>query len=293
MIPMAETGFGGLRVLALESRRAKEIATLIRNNGGVPTVVPVMREVPLESNEEAFAFARRLMAAEFDAVLFLTGAGTRILFQAIETRIPREDFLAAMRRTRIVARGPKPVAVLREWGLSASIVSPEPSTWREVLDALDKAAGVELRGMRIAVQEYGVPNQPLLDGLHDRGAVITRVPVYQWALPEDQSEMRGTIEALGRGAFDVVLFLTGTQAAHLCQVAEQMGRKTAVLQNLRRMVVVSVGPSTTEELSRQGITPDFQPSHPKMGILVNESAQAAAHLLALKRNTPPLASEAP
>ncbi|HEV2280492.1 MAG TPA: uroporphyrinogen-III synthase [Acidobacteriaceae bacterium] len=290
---MAETGFGGLRVLALESRRAKEIATLIRNNGGVPTVVPVMREVPLESNEEAFAFARRLMAAEFDAVLFLTGAGTRILFQAIETRIPREDFLAAMRRTRIVARGPKPVAVLREWGLSASIVSPEPSTWREVLDALDNAAGVELRGMRIAVQEYGVPNQPLLDGLHDRGAVITRVPVYQWALPEDQSEMRGTIEALGRGAFDVVLFLTGTQAAHLCQVAEQMGRKTAVLQNLRRMVVVSVGPSTTEELSRQGITPDFQPSHPKMGILVNESAQAAAHLLALKRNTPPRASEAP
>lgn len=293
MIPMAETGFGGLRVLALESRRAKEIATLIRNNGGVPTVVPVMREVPLESNEEAFAFARRLMAAEFDAVLFLTGAGTRILFQAIETRIPREDFLAAMRRTRIVARGPKPVAVLREWGLSTSIVSPEPSTWREVLDALDNAAGVELRGMRIAVQEYGVPNQPLLDGLHDRGAVITRVPVYQWALPEDQSEMRGTIEALGRGAFDVVLFLTGTQAAHLCQVAEQMGRKTAVLQNLRRMVVVSVGPSTTEELSRQGITPDFQPSHPKMGILVNESAQAAAHLLALKRNTPPRASEAP
>ena len=290
---MAETGFGGLRVLALESRRAKEIATLIRNNGGVPTVVPVMREVPLESNEEAFAFARRLMAAEFDAVLFLTGAGTRILFQAIETRIPREDFLAAMRRTRIVARGPKPVAVLREWGLSASIVSPEPSTWREVLDALDNAAGGELRGMRIAVQEYGVPNQPLLDGLHDRGAVITRVPVYQWALPEDQSEMRGTIEALGRGAFDVVLFLTGTQAAHLCQVAEQMGRKTAVLQNLRRMVVVSVGPSTTEELSRQGITPDFQPSHPKMGILVNESAQAAAHLLALKRNTPPRASEAP
>lgn len=282
---MAETGFGGLRVLALESRRAKEIATLIRNNGGAPTVVPVMREVPLESNEEAFAFARRLMAAEFDTVLFLTGAGTRMLFQAIETRIRREDLLAAMRRTRIVARGPKPVAVLREWGLAAAIVSQEPGTWREVLDALDTAAGVELRGMRIAVQEYGVPNQPLLDGLHDRGAVITRVPVYQWALPEDQSEMRATIDALGRGAFDVVLFLTGTQAVHLCRVAEQMGRKTAVLENLRRMVVVSVGPSTTEELSRQGITPDFQPSHPKMGILVSESAQATAHLLSLKRKT--------
>lgn len=288
---MAETGFGGLRVLALENRRAKEIAALIRNNGGVPTVVPVMREVPLESNEEAFAFARRLTAQEFDAVLFLTGAGARILLLAIETRTPREDFLGALRSTKIIARGPKPVAVLREWGLSASIVSQEPSTWREVLDALDAALGTGVRGLRIAVQEYGVPNQPLLDGLHGRGAVITRVPVYQWALPEDLREMRATIEALEQKAFDVVLFLTGTQAAHLVQVGESMGRRSSLLASLRETVIVSVGPSTTEELRRQGITPDFQPSHPKMGILVNESAQAASQLLCLKRK--PQASEAP
>ena len=279
---MTEAGFGGLRVLALENRRAKEIATLIRNNGGVPTVVPVMREVPLESNEEAFVFARQLMAGEFDAVLFLTGAGARILLQAIETRIPREEFVAALRRTKIAARGPKPVAVLREWGLSAQIISQEPSTWHEVVDSVDAAFGAALSGMRIAVQEYGVPNQPLLEALRQRGALITRVPVYQWALPEDLSEVRATIEALLQGSFDVLLFLTGTQAAHLCQVAETMGKKDALLTALRRMVVVSVGPSTTEELQRQGITPDLQPSHPKMGILVSEAAEAATGLLALK-----------
>lgn len=280
---MAETDFGGLRVLALENRRAKEIATLIRNNGGIPTVVPVMREVALESNEEAFVFARRLMAGEFDAVLFLTGAGARILLQAIETRIPRENFLAALRRTKIAARGPKPVAVLREWGLSAQIVSQEPSTWHEVVDSIDAAFGAALSGMRIAVQEYGIPNQPLLDALQQRGALVTRVPVYQWALPEDLSEVRATIEALVHGAFDVVLFLTGTQAAHLCQVAETMREKDALLAALRRMVVVSVGPSTTEELQRQRISPDLQPSHPKMGILVSEAAGATSRLLASKR----------
>ncbi|HKO14214.1 MAG TPA: uroporphyrinogen-III synthase, partial [Acidobacteriaceae bacterium] len=247
-----------------------------------PTVVPVMREVALESNDEAFVFARRLMAGDFDAVLFLTGAGARILLQAIETRIPREDFLAALRRTKIAARGPKPVAVLREWGLSAQIVSQEPSTWHEVVDSIDAAFGAALSGMRIAVQEYGIPNQPLLDALQQRGALVTRVPVYQWALPEDLSEVRATIEALVHGAFDVVLFLTGTQAAHLCQVAETIREKDAVLKALRRMVVVSVGPSTTEELQRQGITPDLQPSHPKMGILVSEAAGSAARLLASK-----------
>ena len=280
---MTEASFGGLRVLALENRRAKEIATLIRNNRGIATVVPVMREVPLESNEGAFVFARQLIAGEFDAVLFLTGAGARLLFQAIETRIPREDLVAALRRTKIIARGPKPVSVLREWGVSAQIVTQEPSTWHEVLDSLDAAFGAALAGLRIAVQEYGSPNQPLLAGLQNRGAKVTRIPVYQWALPEDVGEIRAAIEGLVQGKFDVVLFLTGVQAVHLCQVAEAMGKKPALLAALRRMVVVSVGPSTTEELHRQGITPDFQPSHPKMGILVSETAAVARGLLLSRR----------
>lgn len=280
---MAETGFGGLRVLALENRRAKEIATLIRNSGGVPAVVPVMREIPLESNEEAIAFGRRLIAGEFDVVVLLTGVGTRLLLAAMETRLPREEFLAALRKVRIVARGPKPVAALREWGLTADIVSPEPSTGREVLAALDAALGPAQRGLRVAIQEYGAPNPVLLHGLAERGAQVTRVPVYQWAMPEDLAEMRATIEAIDAGAFDVALFLTGTQAAHLCQVAETMGHRESLLQSLRRMVIVSVGPSTTSELVRLGIPPDFEPSHPKMGILVSEAAGVAPGLLAGKQ----------
>src|ERR1700692_1121275 len=129
---MEEAGFGGLRVLALENRRATEIARLIRGCGGVPTVVPVMREVPLESNEAAFTFAEALMGGRFDLVLFLTGAGARILFNAVLTRFPREDFFGALQRTRVAVRGPKPVAALREFGAAANLVSPEPSTWREV-----------------------------------------------------------------------------------------------------------------------------------------------------------------
>jgi uroporphyrinogen-III synthase len=44
------SGFAGLRVLSLESRRASEMAKLIANHGGEPVVAPSMREVPRESN---------------------------------------------------------------------------------------------------------------------------------------------------------------------------------------------------------------------------------------------------
>lgn len=280
---MSTQSFRGLRVLALESRRAREVARLVESSGGVPTVVPAMREIPLESNAEAISFAERLIIGDFDAVLFLTGAGARILFEAAQSCFPRDQFLAAIKRTKMIARGPKPVSVLREFGLNASIVAQEPSTWREVLVAVDAAFGEKLQGLRLAVQEYGAENTAMIEGLEQRGVQVTRVPVYRWALPEDLTQMRGAVEAIVRGEFDVVFFLTGVQAIHLCEVARSMGKLDAMLDGLRRMVVASIGPDTNEELLRQGIQPDFTPSHPRMGILVSEVSHAAADLLARKR----------
>jgi uroporphyrinogen-III synthase len=281
------SGFTGLRVLALESRRAPEMAKLIATYGGQPIVAPAMREVPLESNKEALAFAAALFAGEFDMVIFLTGVGTRALLSVVETTYKRDDYLAALRHLKVVARGPKPIAVLRELDITPSLTAPEPNTWRELLSALDEAGdaaqGIRLRGARVAVQEYGVSNPELLAGLAERGAKVTRVPVYQWALPEDQAPLRAAVKALVAGEIDVVLFTTSVQATHLFQVGAEMKLEEAMRVGLGGAVVVSIGPTTSEELQRRGIRADLEPSHPKMGFLVKEAAERATELLRGKR----------
>jgi uroporphyrinogen-III synthase len=281
------SGFEGLRVLALESRRAAELAKLITTYGGQPMVAPSMREVPLDSNKEALAFAAGLFAGEFDMIVFLTGVGARSLQSVVETAHKREDYVAALRRIPIVARGPKPVAVLRELGITPALTAPEPNTWRELLrafdDAANSAAGVRLQGARVAVQEYGVSNPELLSGLSERGARVTRVPVYQWALPNDLAPLRAAIAAIADTAIDVVLFTTTMQVIHLFQIAAEMKLEEKMLLGLKRALVASIGPTTTEELVRCGIQPDLEPSHPKMGFLVKETAERAADLLLAKR----------
>jgi uroporphyrinogen-III synthase len=281
------SGFAGLRVLALESRRAAELSKLISTYGGLPVVAPAMREMPLESNKEALAFAAGLFAGEFDMVIFLTGAGARALLAVVETTHKREDYVAALQRLKVVARGPKPVAALREINIVPAVTAPEPNTWRELLRALDEAENstkeIRLKGARVAVQEYGVSNSELLDGLKQRGAHVTRVPVYQWALPEDLAPLRAAVQALAEGSIDVVLFTTGVQAAHLFQVAKEISLEEALRAGLNRAIVASIGPTTSEELSRHGIKPDLEPSHPKMGFLVKETAERSAELLRQKR----------
>jgi uroporphyrinogen-III synthase len=280
---MTTGGFDGLQVLALESRRAPEIAKLIRASGGEPTVAPAMREIPLESNQEALQFAARLLDGEFDLVIFLTGVGIRRLTEIVESQYDRARFVEALRHVKIASRGPKPNAALRELGIPITVTAPEPCTWHELLAALDGAFGPALRGIRAAVQEYGTTNPELLAALAERGVACTRVPVYHWALPEDLEPLRSAVRSIVAGTIDVIVFLTAVQVVHLVLVAEQMSAKDDLLKEMRKTVVLSIGPSTTEELARIGIQPDYEPSHPKMGILIHEAAERATDLLEAKR----------
>lgn len=284
---MIMSGFAGLRVLALESRRAPELAKLIATYGGEAVVAPAMREVPLESNKEALAFAKALFAGEFDMVIFLTGVGARALLSVVETAHKRDDYIAALQRVKVVARGPKPVAALRELGITPAITAPEPNTWRELLLALDEAGAsreeLRLAGKRIAVQEYGVSNPELLSGLRERGAVVTRVPIYQWALPEDLAPLQVAVSKLAAGEIDVVLFTTGVQVAHLFQIAAEMKLEEPMRLGIGRAVVASIGPTTSEVLQLRGIRMDLEPTHPKMGFLVKEAAEQSGELLRRKR----------
>ena len=284
----ASPDFQGLRVLALESRRATEVASVIATYGGTPLVAPSLREVPLESNTEALAFAAALLRDELDIVIFLTGVGTRVLVSTIEQVCTRDEFVTALARTKVVARGPKPLAVLRELHVPVWIAVPEPNTWREVLAAIDaRAEERPLSGARIAVQEYGVSSVELLGGLVDRGARISRVPVYQWALPEDITPLKNAVAAIAAGQVDAVMFTTGVQVVHLWQVVQDMQVEPQVRRGLARAVVASIGPSTSEELRRHGLAVDLEASHPKFGLLIRELAERSRALLRAKAEQPP------
>ncbi len=274
-------GFTGLCVLSLESRRAAEMAKLIAHYGGDPIVAPSMREVPLESNTEAMAFARTLAERGFDMVIFLTGVGTRALTRVVETVYPRQQFVALLQGIPVIARGPKPLAALKELGVPAALSVPEPNTWRDLLRSLDERSHeLPLNNRRVALQEYGAANAELLRGLTERGARVTRVPVYQWALPEDVAPLRAAIQKIARGEVDVVLFTTSIQVVHLMQVAEEMNLGDAVRQGLAQLMIGSIGPVTSEALREHGMVPDFEPSHPKMGFLAKEAAERARSYLA-------------
>jgi uroporphyrinogen-III synthase len=274
-------GFAGLHVAAFESRMAEEMRRLIERYDGQPLVAPSMQEVPLHNNSEVLQLGETLFAGHLDMLILLTGVGTRVMLEVLLTRYNLEHMTSALARTTLLVRGPKPKAVLREFGLAPSIEVPEPNTWRDILDTLDREKPVD--GLRIAVQEYGVTNAELIEGLQRRGAQVTRVPVYRWTLPDDPAPLQRVLEAILADRVDVLLVTNAVQIDHALQVLAQPSRQDRFRASLSKLMVASIGPTATERLRSYGLPVDFEPSHPKMGILVKESAERANDILQHKR----------
>ena len=60
-----KANLAGLKVVSFESRRAKEIAELVRRYGGEPITAPAMREISLSENHAALEILPQLEAGQF------------------------------------------------------------------------------------------------------------------------------------------------------------------------------------------------------------------------------------
>lgn len=275
----AAKNFDGLTVLSLESRMALPMAKLVEKAGGKALCAPSMREVPLEDNSDAFRFFAELEAGAYDLFVLMTGVGLRTLLAALETKYPKERVLAAFEKTKVVVRGPKPLAVCKMQNIPVAVTVPEPNTWQEILAILREES--LLAGKKIAVLEYGASNVEFLDGLRAGGATVRPVKIYQWALPEDLGPLERGIEALLNGEAQVLLFTTATQVHHLLQVAGP--RESALRRALHRVAIGSIGPTTSEALRERQMFADYEATPNKMPELVAQMAVVAGEIVARKK----------
>lgn len=253
----------GKVVATFEARRSQEMAGLIARNGGVPYTAPALREVPLDNAGEVEAFVERVIARPPDIFICLTGVGTRALLERSGERQP--ELLRALDRCTVVARGPKPVAVLRQKNVRIDLVPPEPNTSHELLEMLRPLG---LRGKTVAIQHYGEPNVFLCDALVSEGVELLEVSLYRWEMPEDEGPLRRFLSDVQEGRIDVVAATSKSQVRNLFGLAEHFEQGEALRSALGRLVIAAVGPVTAEEWRAFGVKVDVEPEHPHMGHLV-------------------------
>lgn len=260
------SSLNGARVALLDGRRQDEMARLVRRHGGEPYSVPAVRETPRDCGDRVAALLDRLARGACQATIFLTGAGVNALCEEAGKLGRLPELLTALHTVLVICRGPKPAMALKRHGVPAAVTAAEPHTTDDLLAAL---AGCDLHGREVAVLHYGERNFALTLALHQRGARLTELCLYEWQPPADTAPLRTLVREIIAGEIDAVTFTSQVQARHLFQVAEDVGLADQLVYALNtRTIVASVAPICLAALQRLGVTPHVVPEHSKMGHLV-------------------------
>ena len=244
-----------------------QMGALVERHGGVPLAAPVLQEVYNTGTPEVAALVDDLCAGRVDALVLQTGVGTQAFFGAAEAQDRLPEMLNALEGVTVIARSPKPAAVLRRHKVRIDLMPPEPYTTQDLLSSL---TATELEGQEVAVQAYGGPNNLLTRTLRERGASTREVALYSWGLPDDISPVLDMVRKLAAGEVDAVAFTSQPQVPNLLEIVAQAGLEDTLRRCLdsESVAVASVGPVCTRRLLEYGLPVNLEPEHPHMGSMI-------------------------
>lgn len=255
----------GTRILVTAQRRSEELAGALERRGASVTVTPTLGVVSNIDEDALLARTREIVADPVDAVVVTTGIGFRGWIDTVEAAGLYDDLVDALRRTRLIARGPKARGALHAVGLKADWVA-ESETAMEILDFL-LAEGVS--GERIAIQRHGAGDPAFEAKLEAGGASVVPLEVYRWGPPPDPDAVTDSVLAVAAGEYDAVLFTSAPAAQAFLAEAEAQGVTEIVRDRVddSALLMAVVGPVTADPLNTAGMRP-VCPERSRMGALV-------------------------
>jgi len=254
------------QVAILETRMGEQLAGLVAGRGGIPFHAPALAELPDLDPQAIAQLVISLQKRPAKLVIFQTGVGTKALFAVTDSLALTNEFLEALKNSLVAARGPKPTGALRSRGVRIDYSAADPFTTHELLDEL---GGLRLQGERVIVQRYGSLNRELDAALAARGAEVTEIPTYRWALPQDTAPLEQLVARLERGEMHAVVFTNAEQARNLFAVSAKLNKEDILKKALNKVLVASIGPVASAALREAGVKVGLEASPPKMGALLS------------------------
>ena len=245
------------RIALAEGRQIEELVRLLEKEEAVCQRYPMMSILDSPDAAAVADWTGQLIAGEFSLLILLPGEGLRRLHAAAERETPPRDaeLVRALGRLPILIRGPKPLQVLRTFGLSAWKTAPMPTT-AGVVDALKDEA---LSGKIVGVQLYSESNPALTEFLSGAGAIAACVSPYVYAPATDAGRVVELVESMATGRTDVLVFTSSPQIDRLLEVVREQKLEPRLAEGLAKTKVAAVGPVVADTLRGAGIRIDILP----------------------------------
>ncbi len=248
----------GYRILILESREEAQFSRLLQDRGAEVMQCPMFTIHDAPDPAPVEAWIRRAIDTPFDDLILTTGEGLRRLVKLAQARGLDQAFIAAIGKSRIVARGPKPGRALREIGLAPQVTTETPTSG----GIAQTMASFDLKRHRIGIQLYpDKEHEKLLSALRLQGATIDPVLPYVYDAEAGEANIVAAIDEMVAGRIDAIALTSSGQVRRLIEVARKHGCEERLRQGLAMTRVASVGPVVSDELKAHGLQTDIAPAN--------------------------------
>lgn len=278
-----------LNIAVTASRRAGELAQVIRSLGGRPYIAPttgIKREEYTLLDVSKFIELSKDSRPDF--VVFMTGPSVYSLIDLSSALGKKEPLINILRNTILVARSPKTQMSLFNFGLRPILIPTLDYTSTGVLHLLESMGVTE---KKIAIIWHGASSRHLVDGLERLRNNIIEVFVYRYSETSDLNDTR-ILESMGFKSFlsdetrvtnlvtdinlgniDAITFTSPPSVRGLLNFAKRLKLWDTLQNSLNSItIVVAVGPSTAGELEKNGVVVDVVPEVFKMKPMIDALA---------------------
>lgn len=245
----------GRKIALAEGRQLEELAAMLEKEGAIVLRCPMVNILDQPDIGPVIAWLRELVAGKFSYVVVFTGEGLRRLLGFAERAGLRDEYIAALAKTRTVSRGPKPVRALKELGLTPYKIAAAPTTD----GAIETLRQEPLMGLDVGVQLYSETNQPLVDYIISAGARLHAVLPYIYAPALDAEKIMDLIAKMAAGGVDCVVFTSSPQVDRLVEVAAEQKMENLLRDGWNRVKIAAVGPVVKDKLIEIGARADIMP----------------------------------
>jgi uroporphyrinogen-III synthase len=242
-------------VALAESRQLEELAQMLEKEGALPLRCPLVGVLDAPDAAPVLEWLHELIAGRFGYLILMTGEALRRLLGFAERASLRDAAVAALGKTRIITRGPKPAMALREVGLAPAKAAEAPTT-AGVIATLRKES---LQGQTVGLTLYGEPNPTLVDFVESAGATARPVLPYIYAPAADAHRVVDLIAKMAVGEVEAIVFTSSAQLDRLFEVAKEHGLDGKLRQGLDKVRVAAIGPVMAETLHDKGVRVDVCP----------------------------------
>ncbi len=263
----------GYRILILETREEAQFSRLLAEQGADVVQCPMFAIHDAPDAAPIEAWIRRFIEQPCDDLVLMTGEGLRRLLKVARRIEVEQDFIAALGKSRKLARGPKPGRALREIGLEPQATTEKPTS-EGIAEML---ARLDLGGHRVGLQLYpDKDHSRLIGAIAAQGAEVDPVLPYVYDAQAAEANIITAIDEMAQGRLDAIALTSSGQVRRLIEVAKAHNCEARLREGLARTAIAAVGPVVSDELTAHGLRTDIAPANDAYFMKPLITAMAAA-----------------